>query len=80
MTLRDLLGLVQEAIEEFDQYAVVVLHQTNNQYGANFGRLSPWQLFEAEESPECENCGTEYDPTVTDTELCPDCMTEAEAV
>lgn len=46
VTLADLLEAVQNAILDFGEGAEVVLHQTNNEYGANFGKLDRWNLFE----------------------------------
>lgn len=45
MSLGDILDQVQEAIEEWGEDAEVVLHQQNNRYGANYGKLSKWDLF-----------------------------------
>lgn len=40
ITLADLLEQVQSAIEEWGEDAEVVVYQSNNAYGANYGRLS----------------------------------------
>lgn len=45
MTLADLLEQVQDAITEWGEDAEVVLHQTNNGRGANYGQLAGWPLF-----------------------------------
>lgn len=58
MTLGALLEAVQTAVDEWGEDAEVVLFQTNNRYGANFGKLDQWQTFEAPETEECEECGT----------------------
>lgn len=47
MSLGDLLEAVQSAVEEWGEDAEVVLHQINNGYGANYGKLNMWDLFEA---------------------------------
>jgi hypothetical protein len=50
VTLADLLEKVQEAVDEHGEDAVVVLQQTNNGHGANYGKLySGYGLFEAVE-------------------------------
>lgn len=46
MSLGQLLDLVEQAVTEYGEDAMVVLFQTNNMYGANFGTLSQWQLFD----------------------------------
>lgn len=46
LTLSDLLEQVQEAINEWGEDAEVVLYQSNNRYGANYGRLSRYELFD----------------------------------
>lgn len=46
VTLADLLEQVQEAINEWGEDAEVVLYQSNNRYGANYGRLSRYELFD----------------------------------
>ena len=43
--LSELLEQVEQAIEEWGEDAEVVLHQQNNRYGANYGKLSKWDLF-----------------------------------
>ena len=40
MTLGDLLAAVQEAVDEWGEDAELVLHQTNNGRGANYGALA----------------------------------------
>lgn len=52
MTLADLLAEVEQAICEWGEDAEVVLHQTNNQYGANYGKLDRWDLFDAAPSDD----------------------------
>lgn len=52
-TLACLLEAVEEAIAEWGEDAEVVLHQTNNGRGANFGKLAKWTLFDAAD-PEDE--------------------------
>lgn len=42
ITLADLLAQVQEAIEEWGEDTEVVLHQSNNGSGANYGSLSQY--------------------------------------
>ena len=44
-TLADLLEQVQDAITEWGEDAEVVLYQTNNGRGANYGELAGWPLF-----------------------------------
>lgn len=46
LTLADLLEQVQDAIELWGDDAEVVLYQNNNQYGANYGRLAAYDLFD----------------------------------
>lgn len=55
INLGQLLEQVQEAIVEWGEDAEVVLHQVNNQYGANFGRIAQWELFEGPEGEEDED-------------------------
>lgn len=45
MTLNELLEAVQDAIAEWGEDAIVVTHQTNNRYGANYGAISSWATF-----------------------------------
>lgn len=53
ITLSELLETVQEAIIEWGEDAEVVLLQTNNGHGANYGRLySGMDLFSAEDYDE----------------------------
>lgn len=53
ITLADLLNQVQSAINEWGADAEVVLHQTNNAYGANYGRLlGGYDLFDGLEEDE----------------------------
>lgn len=52
MTLADLKYAVEEAITEWGSDAEVVMFQTNNQYGAKYGRLSPWETFASNEEDE----------------------------
>lgn len=52
MTLGCLLEAVQEAVAEWGEDTEVVLHQTNNQYGANFGRIAPWEVFSGSEDED----------------------------
>ena len=54
VTLECLLKAVKTAIEEWGEQAEVVLFQTNNRYGANYGRLSQWDIFAAAEGDEDE--------------------------
>lgn len=54
VSLADLLEQVQEAIVEWGEDAEVVLYQTNNGYGANYGRLNRYELFDATDSYESE--------------------------
>lgn len=49
MSLGDLLEAVQEAVDEWGEDAEVVLHQQNNQYGANYGRIVQWGAFEGDD-------------------------------
>ena len=46
LTLSDLLEQVQEAIDEWGEDAEVVLYQSNNGRGANYGRLAAYDLFD----------------------------------
>lgn len=46
MTLAELLEAVQEAITEWGPEATVVAYQRNNHYGANYGTLSQYGLFD----------------------------------
>lgn len=52
MTLLDLQNAVEQAVYAYGEDAEVVLFQTNNRYGANFGRLDRWDLFA---EPETED-------------------------
>lgn len=53
VTLADILEQVQDAIAEWGEDAEVVLHQTNNGYGANYGRLhGGYDLFDGPEDDE----------------------------
>lgn len=53
ITLADLLEQVQSAINEWGEDAEVVLHQTNNGYGANYGSLAGgYDLFDGLEDDE----------------------------
>lgn len=45
VTLADLLEQVEEAITEWGEETEVVLYQTNNSYGANYGRIERYELF-----------------------------------
>lgn len=45
MNLGDLLEAVQDAIDEWGEDAEVVIHQINNRYGANFGRIVSYDVF-----------------------------------
>lgn len=65
MRLDDLLVMVQEAVEEWGEDAEVVMHQTNNGHGANYGHLERWaDLFDSITCPECDG---------VDSDTCPDC-------
>lgn len=55
MTLEALLEAVQTAIDEWGPQATVVTYQTNNQYGANYGSLSPWTTFSNPDADEDED-------------------------
>lgn len=47
ISLAHLLEQVQDAIEQWGEDTTVVLYQTNNGRGANYGSLSGgWELFE----------------------------------
>ena len=46
MSLGDLLEAVQDAIDEWGEDAEVVIHQINNRYGANFGQIVSYDVFE----------------------------------
>lgn len=62
MRLGDILAAVEEAITEWGEDALVVTHDTDNRYGANYGALGNYgMLFEAEPNPECRYCGSELD-------------------
>lgn len=52
MSLGDLLEAVEMAIEEWGEDAEVVIHQMNNRYGANFGRIVSYDVFENPEDDE----------------------------
>lgn len=52
MTLADLKYAVEEAITEWGEDTEVVVFQTNNQYGAKYGRLSIWETFAGNEDEE----------------------------
>ena len=52
ITLADLLEQVQEAIVEWGEDAEVVLYQTNNGYGASYGRLNRYELFDTPDNYE----------------------------
>lgn len=54
MTLGDLLSQLEEAIEEFGEDAVLVTYQTNNRYGASWGKLDhhPGMITSAEEEED----------------------------
>ena len=47
MNLGDLLEAVEVAIVEWGEDAEVVIHQMNNRYGANFGKIADYDVFEA---------------------------------
>lgn len=56
ISLRDLLEQVESAIFEWGEDAEVVLHQSNNGYGANYGRLHRgYDLFDGSEDDEAED-------------------------
>ncbi len=55
ITLADLLELVEEAVEEWGGDTEVVLYQTNNRYGANYGTLYRWDVFSVPSSDEDED-------------------------
>jgi len=55
VTLGGLLEAIQDAVTEWGEDAQVVLFQTNNQYGANYGRLAQYELFEAVEDDDEED-------------------------
>ena len=57
-TLSELLAQVQDAITEWGEDAEVVLFQTNNGHGANFGQLHEHPMFESAEEL-CYECGGE---------------------
>ena len=67
MTLAELLNAVEAAVDEFGADAEVVVHQTNNRYGANFGRIDPYadMFTPAEPECDCDNGGEFHD------EVCP---------
>lgn len=52
MTLGELLEAVQTAVNEWGEDTEVVLHQVNNQYGANFGRLVSGETLTGPEAEE----------------------------
>jgi hypothetical protein len=52
MTLADLMALVEQAIEEYGPDAVVVTRDINNRYGADFGRLSPYDAINAADADD----------------------------
>lgn len=54
MTLGELLEAVQTAVDEWGEDTEVVLHQTNNRYGANYGTISQWDTFTAPEPDDFE--------------------------
>lgn len=55
MTLADLLEAVEMAIEDWGADTEVVLHQTNNRYGANFGTVHQWDTFSSSEADRDED-------------------------
>lgn len=73
MTLGCLLEAVQNAIIDWGEDAEVVLHQTNNGYGANFGRLSQWEVFTGERA-RCESCDRVIESDDPDRFLCAECV------
>lgn len=52
LTLADLLEQVQDAIELWGDDTEVVLYQTNNRLGANYGRLAAYDLFDVTDTYE----------------------------
>ena len=52
MSLGDLLAAVEDAVAEYGEDAQVVMHQVNNGYGANFGQLCEFDLFDVCDSDE----------------------------
>lgn len=54
MTLAELLEAVQEAITEWGPEATVVAYQRNNGYGANYGALAQYGLFDQADSEDEE--------------------------
>jgi hypothetical protein len=57
MTLAELLEAVTDAIDQWGDDAEVVMFQTNNGNGANFGKLHD-EMFEPA-TPHCDDCGEE---------------------
>lgn len=52
ITLANLLEQVQDAIELWGEDAEVILHQTNNRYGANYGKLAAYDLFSSSDDQD----------------------------
>lgn len=58
ITLNDLQELIEEAIVEWGGDAEVVMHQTNNGHGANYGSLYRHDLFDPVEQEDEECTGS----------------------
>jgi hypothetical protein len=58
-TLADLRDAIEDAIDRFGKDAEVVLFQTNNGYGANFGKICTSEDIFQSAAGECEECGEE---------------------
>ncbi len=52
VTLADILAQVQDAIVEWGEDTEVVLYQTNNGRGANYGNVSEYQMFDTAKSDD----------------------------
>lgn len=52
MTLGELQQAVEQAIQDHGADTEVVMFQTNNHYGANYGTLSPYDTFTPVEEEE----------------------------
>lgn len=57
MTIAELIERLEDAQEEYGGEAVLVIHQTNNRYGASFGRIEAFAdtLLPAEQVSEVDD-------------------------
>lgn len=75
-TLGDLLEQLQDAVERFGEDATLVLFQTNNRYGANFGKLATFEsMFSGDSLLHCSHCGEHLSVNVDEEDWveCPEC-------